>query len=114
MMVGTVATGKGIASEVMADVDRDVWQSTLGYVPVSGTLNLQVDRQTFKTLRRLATVQGPTMNRYPDYVPVEVAGIRGHIRFSKSSRTVEMVAPVRLRHAAGLEDGDQVEIVPCR
>lgn len=105
---GTVEKGKGRAAPLMADED---W-SSLGYAPYPGTLNLNVGVRAHDWLESLPGVEAPGLKRSTHYVPVRIAEIDCHVHFSRAKATVELVAPVCLRDALDLNDGDRVTVRP--
>lgn len=93
----------------------------LGFLPFPGTLNLKLDRPF------ALDDSHPDSIRIEGFIyegrafggcicrPVRICGIRGAIvrpeRTSYSATLLELVAPVNLREALGLSDGDEVEVV---
>lgn len=92
----------------------------LGFLPFPGTLNLKLDRPF------VLDDSNPDLIRIEGFIyegrafgacicrPVRICGIRGAIvrpeRTSYSATLLELIAPVNLREALGLSDGDEVEV----
>lgn len=112
---GVVEAGLGRATEVMDGRPEEFW-GRLGYAPVAGTLNVRVGQAGKRWVQRLPgpvnmTDEAPGGSIGP-YWPVSVGGVDAHVRCSKSRTTVEVVAPVHLRDALDLSDGDRVPLCP--
>lgn len=117
-VLGIVEPGTGQAAELMAETDPEEWES-LGYEPFSGTLNLCVSEEDHAWLKTLPGVQAPGLKRSTNYVPAEFAAngctAAGHIHFARSPRgrkVIELVAPIHLKSALCVDDGDSVEVTP--
>ena len=120
---GRVATGKGVAvGFTSADWARRAFKELVGIDPHPGTLNLIVsDSPDLEAWRRLRATPGLRMSNpdpnwcdgllYPVSLP---GGIKAAIVVPEvgdyDPRQVEIIAPVRLREALGLTDGDLVEV----
>ena len=97
----------------------------LGFRPYPGTLNLQMDiseenRSTIHELRREDEIQliPPDPNFCPaTMLPVYIGGIKGAIVMPSEEvnihgkEIIEVMAPLKLRDALGVKDGDTVVIV---
>ena len=117
---GKVAPGLGEGKYYISrEGYRRQFSEKLGFEPSPGTLNLKL--------------QEPFTLHDSDYIeiegfseegrsfggcicrPVRIGGIRGAIvrpeRTGYPSTLLELIAPVKLREALGLSDGDEVEVV---
>jgi len=117
---GKVASGLGVGRYYISrEGYRRQFSERLGLDPIPGTLNLKLDEPFF-----LDPVGSIRIDGFLDEGrtfgacicrPVRIGGIRGAIvrpeRTSYSATLLELVAPVNLREALGLSDGDEVEVV---
>lgn len=111
---GTVGAGKGRAAEVMTDRPAGFFDP-LGYQPHPGTLNVKVGRDGKSWAKRLpapVTLDGTGGGTAGPYWPVTIGGVDAHVRTSRAQTVVEVVAPVNLRDALGVVDGDPVTLEP--
>jgi riboflavin kinase len=119
---GKVASGLGVGRYYISrEGYRRQFSERLGLDPIPGTLNLKLDRPF------VLDDSDPDSIRIEGFIeegrsfgacicrPVRIGGIRGAIvrpeRTSYSAALLELVAPVNLREALGLSDGDEVEVV---
>lgn len=106
---GTVTAGYGSAAH---DVERGRYRDVLDYDPYPGTLNLLAGRCALPPAP--ITVQLPTGGRTVRLWPARIARIGGlacHLMTGgDSADVVELLAPVRLRDALGVHDGDPVTV----
>jgi len=100
---GKVRSGCGI------DSGRD-WsdvESVLGYRAYPGTLNI-------KLTKRLPILKGNLIyDNFFECVPANVGGVDCHIcgKYKLTNRRIVfVVAPIKLRDALNLKDGDDVEV----
>lgn len=102
---GVVTSGKGRSTRHMRRRDY----TPLGYQPVPGTLNVRTGEKAARKVRRLPggvpIQQGDEIGLFH---PMTLAGIDVHVCAFR--RGVEVVAPVRLRDALDLTDGDAVTL----
>lgn len=105
-----VQHGIGLASSEIDRTPIEVWEP-LGYVPVSGTLNLKCRRPLRQAMRKLAStlVWTPAPGKQPTaFFPISVNGYSCHARALET--TIEVIAPVRLREHLQLVDGQTVRV----
>ena len=102
---GVVSTGKGMSTRHMKRRDY----SALGYEPVPGTLNVTTGKAGAQKVRRLpGGVEVTEDDNVGIFHPMSLDGIKVHVRAYR--RGVEVVAPIRLREALKLQDGDPVTL----
>lgn len=123
LLTGTVSEGDGEGAYYMSQpfYERG-FEELFGFTPFPGTLNLQVEGKDLETVRVLRTqdaleipkVQTPerTFGGVTGY-PAEVEDIEAALIFphrTRHERVAEVIAPVRLRDALDLEDGDELAV----
>ncbi|MCD6468818.1 MAG: DUF120 domain-containing protein [Thermoplasmata archaeon] len=122
-LTGTVFSGMG-EGRYYTTLDKYVEQfkEKLGFVPVPGTLNIEVNPLELSKLHLLRSYRGivvesfSTENRsfgavtcYPSRIKdVECAVIQP--RRTHYSNVLEIIAPVNLRETFNLNDGDSIEV----
>jgi hypothetical protein len=119
-IAGVVEAGSGKASTFMrlSDIPQGHWDE-LGYIPFPGTLNLNVGEEGRGWVTKLPGGVGKSTDNLPGpYWPICLrAGKKvynnAHVRVSRSKTTVEVVAPVNLRQALGVYNGDEVTLDIC-
>lgn len=114
---GQVTGGKGEHAHWMT-VHADLYEAKTGIALYPGTLNVQLDREWHVSGESIR-LEPPEYGVPLSIVPCTIAGIPAFIvRTDKNDRgegdhhptVVELVSPVRLREALGLDDGDEVDI----
>ena len=120
---GRVFTGVGEgASYVSLPFYREAFKRVLGFDPYPGTLNLRVEPECAETVGSLRgrglliprrVVNGVEYG-WVRCLPARIRGIEAAVLIIEKTvhgpDVVEVVAPVRLRDALGLKDGDVVEV----
>lgn len=106
-LAGKVEDGSGTATDAMA-ARPDGWWEPLGYEPSAGTLNLRVGRDGRRWVQHLPNEVQAAVT----YWPVTVNGVACHARTTRALASIEVVAPVNLRTALNLHNGDKVEVRP--
>ena len=121
-IAGKVASGLGEGRNYTSMKGYSIqFSEKLGFLPFPGTLNLKLDRSV------VLDDSDPESIRIKGFIdegrsfggcicrPARIGGIRGAIvrpeRTSYPPSLLELVAPVNLREALGLSDGDEVEVV---
>jgi riboflavin kinase len=121
---GSVTSGLGEgAFYVSLEGYRRSIERLLGFTPYPGTLNVRLDPQSVALRRYLDSLPGIAIPGFSDGVRMygSVKAFRATIqnigcavilpeRTHHPPEMVEVIAPVRLRDALGLKDGDLVEI----
>lgn len=120
---GKVFTGLGEgASYVSLPFYREAFRRVLGFDPYPGTLNLKVEPDCAETVRALRNKGLLIPRRVVDGVeygwvrclPARIRGIEAAVLIIEKTvhgpDVIEVIAPVRLRDALGLKDGDVVEV----
>ncbi len=95
----------------------------LGFEPYPGTLNLKIPREQMFFRRRLDEEEGIMINGFKTphrtfgdvkAFKCRIHGIKGAVVLPKRTHypkdVLEVIAPVKLRDALGLKDGDYVEV----
>ncbi|HEC94386.1 MAG TPA: DUF120 domain-containing protein [Thermoplasmatales archaeon] len=122
-IAGTVFSGMG-EGRYYTSLEKYVKQfmEKLGFKPVPGTLNIEVEPVELSKLHLLRSYRGITIKPfsttdrsfgavtcYPARIKdVECAAIQP--RRTHYSNVLEVIAPVNLRKTLGLSDGDKVEV----
>lgn len=91
----------------------------LGFEPSLGTLNLKLDDPFTLDDSESIEIEGFSEEGRSfggcRCLPAEIGGVKGAVvrpeRSSYPSTLLEIIAPVNLREALGLSDGDEVEVV---
>ena len=106
---GTIASGRQIASKVFPDHPQELLRAA-GYEVYPGTLNIHLRRPV--RLAPMIPWQGPDDGRERFLVPATLNGHRVHVnRWTGCPlERVDLIAPIRLRDALGLNDGDEVTL----
>lgn len=94
------------------------FQACLGFVPFPGTLNVQLDEPFLAEQEAIKiegfTEEGRTFGECKCY-RIKLNGIEAAVVRPERSRyppdLIEVIAPVQLRRALGLEDGNPVDVV---
>ena len=125
---GKVFTGFGEgAYYVSLPGYRRQFVERLGFEPYPGTLNLRLDRESLRLRRKLELMEGIVIDGFTHggrrYGAVKCfrARVEGRVRGAVLliERThygpdvLEVIAPVNLREALGLRDGDWVSVSVC-
>lgn len=97
-------------------------KTKLGFKPYPGTLNLEINKEKWSVVEALKDEEGITLIP-PDpkfcvgrALPLTVGGIRGALIIPSEDvnihgkNVLEVMAPVRLKDALGVEDGDSVTL----
>lgn len=129
-LCGHVITGLGegqyyIAKEGYMSQFRD----KLDFKPYPGTLNVRLMEHSTQVRDNMDLIQAQLIHGFNDgertfgggkCYPVEVDGIKGAViipdRTHYPADLLEIIAPVKLREALGISDGDEVKIIvknPC-
>jgi len=117
---GKVASGLGEGRYYISrEGYRRQFSEKLGFDPSPGTLNLKLDEPF--TIEDSDSIE---IEGFSDEgrsfggcrcLPAEVGGVRGAVvrpeRTGYPPDLLELIAPVNLREALGLSDGDEVEVV---
>jgi riboflavin kinase len=95
-------------------------QEKFGFIPYSGTLNLQLDScnaiafQVYKQNHKGITITPVRDGCSGTCYPIRIGNIKGLIVVPQipgySSTQLEIIAPVNLREALALKDGDELEV----
>lgn len=123
-LLGQVVSGLGEGAFYMSlEGYRRAVERLLGFTPYPGTLNLKLDPKSMAYRRYLDSLPGVHIPGFSDGIRTygAVKAFRARIRDIEGAvvmpeRThhptdvVEVIAPVKLREALGLRDGDKVEI----
>ncbi len=98
----------------------------LGFIPFPGTLNLKVDVEHVDTMRELrAKAEMEFVPPSSDFCPakclsVSIEGVQAAIIFPEAERftedvhsadVIEIIAPVHIKNALSVDDGDELSIV---
>jgi riboflavin kinase len=118
-MRGKIASGLGQAQYFLTrEGYRRQFILRLGFVPFPGTLNVLLE-EPFPAERQAIKIEsfsedGRTFGECKCY-PVKLNSIDAAVVRPEKSRyppeLIEIIAPVQLRRALGLEDGDTVEVI---
>jgi len=123
-MEGTVISGIG-EGQYYIDLPgyREQFEEALQMVPFPGTLNLQLTRKSMPLRERLGEMQAIQVRGFSDgnrtygggrCHPVMIGDIRAAIVIPDRSHypedLIELIAPVNLREALALKDGDLLTI----
>ncbi len=116
---GTVTTGLGEGQYYISrEGYRAQFLQRLGFVPFPGTLNIKLDEPFVPVAGQAIRIEGfrdeeRTFGDCSCY-KIRVEGIEAAIvrpeRSSYPANLVEVIAPVNLREALGLANGDEVEV----
>lgn len=123
-LTGTVFSGMG-EGKYYTSLDRYVEQfkEKLGFVPVPGTLNIEINPLELSKLHLLRSYRGMLIKsfstKYRSFgavtcYPAEMKDIKCAViqpRRTHYSNTIEIIAPVNLRKTLNLKDGDIVEVI---
>lgn len=116
--------GKG-AFFTQLDWVRQQCLDKLGFIPFAGTLNLQVDQDYLALAERLRAEEGinvvpPTPEFCPAKAfPVSIGSIKAAIIIPDAGKftdevhspdIIEVIAPVEIKKALSIKDGDEVAI----
>jgi len=120
---GRVVRGTGQAAFfTRLDWVRQAFRRVFGFDPYPGTLNVEVFKEHAAAVKTLSRAAGiclvPPTPRFctAKALPVTVGGIRGALILPEEAvrvhgaLIVEIVAPLRLKGALGLADGDSVAV----
>jgi riboflavin kinase len=119
---GTVISGSGSGSTFISiPWAQQQVEAKLGFPPYPGTLNLRLPRdRAAKIKRRLQKSEGRTIDPAPGYFPARcfkasiMHTINGAIVLPQTPdyppTLLEVIAPIDLRQALALADGDEVEL----
>ncbi len=120
---GKVVSGAGKAAfYTQLDWVRSQCLQKLGFEPHPGTLNVEVFTENLAEIEHLRNQKAiELIPTDPDYcrarvIPVSVNGIDAALIIPEEnvrihgSHTLELLAPVMLKAALGIDDGDTVEI----
>jgi CTP-dependent riboflavin kinase len=119
---GTVISGAGTGSTFISiPWAQQQVEAKLGFPPYPGTLNLQLPHDlAAKIKRRLQESEGHTIDPAPGYFPARcfkasiMHTINGAIVLPQTPdyppTLLEVIAPIDLRQAFALADGDAVEL----
>ncbi len=101
---------------------RDQCLEKLGFIPFPGTVNLEVTKEHFSTLKALRKQDGirlvPPDPQFCESTvfPVTLGHIRGALIIPDEKvrvhgrAVIEILAPVKVKDALGLDDGDMVSL----
>ncbi|MFW6031143.1 MAG: DUF120 domain-containing protein [Myxococcota bacterium] len=109
-MKGVIVAGKGKDGVL---TPTTAWEKSLGYRPYRGSLNVIVDGKDWQRMVKWPYIWGPKPHGRgrTRYRPVLIEGIQGHMKLSKARRGfVFLFAPVKLRDALGVENGDTIRV----
>jgi len=116
---GKVAAGLGEGQYYISrEGYRTQFLQSLGFAPFPGTLNIKLDEPFVPAAKRAIKIEGfqdegRTFGDCRCY-RIRLNGIEAAIvrpeRSSYPANLVEVIAPVSLREALGLADGDEVEV----
>ena len=118
MLRGRVASGVGDLSHWMIEY-ADLYERQTGVQLHPGSLNVVLP-EPWVVENAPLRLEPPDIAVGMNIVPCEIAGIAGFIlRTDKNNagvgdhglHVIEIAAPVHLRSALGVEDGDEVEVV---
>ena len=127
MLKGRVVSGLGEGRYYLSNRRyEDQAKKLLGFKPFPGTLNLKLDAKSTEENARLlknaqTTLKGFTEGKrtfgdaacYPATIAGRISGaVIAPSRSHHSRDTAELLAPVNLRKALGLKDGDAVHFQP--
>jgi CTP-dependent riboflavin kinase len=120
----TAGLGQGVFFTQLDWVKRQC-RDKLGFIPYGGTLNIVVGEDSLEATTALKNEAGiDIIADTPDYcparvVPVEVGGQKAAVILPDAAgytvdihgpETLEIIAPIRLKDALGIRDGDEVTI----
>ena len=118
-IIGFVRTGLGRGKKFMP-VYAALFLEHLGFEPFHGTLNLSVDETVAKKLESISKHRIPAFTHSKhsygavDYIPARVHNIECALIFPLKSihpkTIVEIIAPIYLRDALEIIDGDKVKV----
>jgi CTP-dependent riboflavin kinase len=108
-LTATVASGRGLASEVLPR-HRTALEEAVGAPVHPGTLNLRLSRPL--RIVGAAAWDGPVDGRSRRLAPARLAGYPVHVNHWTGcpQHRLDVVADVHLRRHLGLRDGDRVEL----
>jgi riboflavin kinase, archaea type len=122
-ITGTVAAGLGEGGWYISRKGyQKAFRERLGFTPAYGTLNLAVGGEEAAKVAALRAREGLLVPEFQDEgrtfgavrcFPARLGGIEAGVVFPLRGHhrdVLEVVAPVRLRDALGLQDGDEVAI----
>jgi riboflavin kinase len=127
-LTGTVADGKGEGKFFVGlDGYAEQFESKLGYTPFPGTLNLHLSPDSTERREALDTLEpihidgwedgdrtyGPVtcyVVCFPENDTVEAAHVLVPERTDHGEDRLEIIAPVKLRDACDLDDGDRFTV----
>jgi len=123
---GTVFSGLGQGGFfTQLDWVKQQCQDKLGFVPFPGTLNLRVGREYLEVIKKLRAKEGINLTPpTPDFCqaksfPISLGGIEAAIVVPEAEHftddvhsmdVIEVIAPVNIKKALGIEDGDELSI----
>ena len=117
---GKVAPGLGEGKYYISrEGYRRQFSEMLGFEPSPGTLNLKLDEPFALSGSESIEIEGFSEEGRSfggcRCLPAEIGGVKGAVvrpeRSSYPSTLLEIIAPVNLREALSLSDGDEVELV---
>ncbi len=120
---GKVVTGKGDGKKyIQLPWVRYQFERKLGYVPFFGTLNIRLNKKSVWKKRELKPPKALTICPAEGYCvglvfPANICGLECAILLPQvegySEDLLEVIAPVCLREALSVKDGDLVSVTMC-
>jgi CTP-dependent riboflavin kinase len=123
---GTVFSGLGQGGFFsQLDWVKQQCRDKLGFVPFPGTLNLKVDQESLNVVKKLRAREGINIvPPSPDFCqaksfPISINGIEAAIIIPEAEHftgdvhswdVIEVIAPVNIKQALSVKDGDQLTI----
>ena len=120
----TAGMGQGVFFTRL-DWVQEQCRDKLGFIPYGGTLNIVVDKDSLQAAKTLRNETGvDIIATTPDYcparaVPIEIGGQKAAVILPDAAgytvdihgpETLEIIAPIRLKDALKIRDGDEVTI----
>jgi riboflavin kinase len=121
---GTVVSGLGEGQYyISVDGYMNQFQKKLGFKPFPGTLNVKIKEYCFDLRKQMELLPYIRIDGFSndkrtygasDCYPAQINGIRGYIivpeRTHYKTDLLEIIAPVKVREALNLKDGDEVKV----